>query len=180
MNLNFNPNGRFGAAFLVRVGQLETQLYDACLGEENDDNPTSSKGRDKSKQAVLASEGGDRGHLEEKEAVGGGEKLPDAEEEADMEEGRAGLYGMLLVLCSELHKNLRPRVYHGTDMDTLCEVRLFFCGNLGSSLHFCVFFSFYVMILDASTCVPLLFLFMSPERLATWCETWPPWFGRQI
>lgn len=28
--------GRFGAAFLVRVGQLETQLYDACLGPDED------------------------------------------------------------------------------------------------------------------------------------------------
>lgn len=29
---------RFGAAFLVRVGQLETQLYDACLGTAGDDD----------------------------------------------------------------------------------------------------------------------------------------------
>lgn len=27
---------RFGAAFLVRVGQLETQLYDACLGPDEE------------------------------------------------------------------------------------------------------------------------------------------------
>lgn len=27
---------RFGAAFLVRIGQLETQLFDACLGPEEE------------------------------------------------------------------------------------------------------------------------------------------------
>lgn len=54
-------------------------------------------------------------------------ELRRAEEEAEVEEGRAGLYGMLLQLCSELHKHLRPRVFHGTDMDTLCEVRYGTC-----------------------------------------------------
>lgn len=133
-NVNSSPNGRFGAAFLVRVGQLETQLYDSCLGdeEENDNNNTardttasSLKGGVPIKEAVRSSEGGegDRGEEKAEGGVGEEETVPDAEEEADMEEGRAGLYGMLLVLCSELHKNLRPRVYHGTDMDTLCEVR---------------------------------------------------------
>lgn len=53
-------------------------------------------------------------------------ELQRAEEEAEVEGGRAGLYGMLLQLCSELHKHLRPRVFHGTDMDTLCEVWLCF------------------------------------------------------
>lgn len=128
---------------MVRVGQLETQLYDACLGEENDDNnnpardstTSSSKGGVPSKEAVRSSDGGDGSHAE-KEAGGEEGMVPDAEEEADMEEGRAGLYGMLLVLCSELHKNLRPRVYHGTDMDTLCEVRLCSRDNPGSGHHF--------------------------------------------
>lgn len=47
------------------------------------------------------------------------------EEAAEVEEGRAALYGMLLQLCSELHKHLRPALYHGTDMDTLCEVHTY-------------------------------------------------------
>ena len=133
------PVGRFGAAFLVRVGQLETQLYDACLGDEdeNDNNTardttaSSSKGGVPIKEAVRRSEGGEGDRGEEKTGGEGGVEgaVPDVEEEADMEEGRAGLYGMLLVLCSELHKNLRPRVYHGTDMDTLCEVRWSFLEN---------------------------------------------------
>lgn len=61
-------------------------------------------------------------------------ELQRAEEEAEAEEGRAGLYGMLLQLCSELHKHLRPRVFHGTDMDTLCEVKQRFLCECGRAL----------------------------------------------
>lgn len=53
----------------------------------------------------------------------GDKELEQGEAGAEVGDGRAGLYAMLLQLCSELHKHLRPRVYHGTDMDTLCEVR---------------------------------------------------------
>ncbi|CBJ32946.1 conserved unknown protein [Ectocarpus siliculosus] len=141
---------RFGAAFLVRVGQLETQLYDACLGPEEEQEQaqnqqqretaaasSSSNGTDETKgsSSPRGEEGkGGRGNQQEEE--GGGEEEGQGEEEeakreldlqreeeaAEVEEGRAGLYGMLLQLCSELHKHLRPRVYHGTDMDTLCEL----------------------------------------------------------
>lgn len=106
---------RFGAAFLVRVGQLEAQLYDACLGDDESDTPDSS-GVSNSKEAEPGSE-----NMEETDLAG--------EREAEIEDGRAGLYGMLFQLCSELHKHLRPRVFHGTDMDTLCEVRESSCAR---------------------------------------------------
>lgn len=128
---------RFGAAFLVRVGQLETQLYDACLGSEEEQeqgqnqqqsNGTAEAKGSSSPRAEEEGKGG-RGNQQEGEEGQGEEEqakreldLQREEEAAEVEEGRAGLYGMLLQLCSELHKHLRPRVYHGTDMDTLCEV----------------------------------------------------------
>ncbi|CAN0034129.1 unnamed protein product, partial [Ectocarpus sp. 13 AM-2016] len=133
---------RFGAAFLVRVGQLETQLYDACLGPEEEQvqvqnqqqretAASSSNGTDEAKESSSPrgeEGGGGRGNQQEEEGQEEEEEakreldLQREEEAAEVEEGRAGLYGMLLQLCSELHKHLRPRVYHGTDMDTLCEL----------------------------------------------------------
>ncbi|CAN0335944.1 unnamed protein product, partial [Ectocarpus sp. 12 AP-2014] len=133
---------RFGAAFLVRVGQLETQLYDACLGpeeeqvqvqnqQERETAASSSNGADEAKGSSYPrgeEGGGGRGNQQEEEGQEEEEEakreldLQREEEAAEVEEGRAGLYGMLLQLCSELHKHLRPRVYHGTDMDTLCEL----------------------------------------------------------
>ncbi|CAN0364928.1 unnamed protein product, partial [Ectocarpus fasciculatus] len=142
---------RFGAAFLVRVGQLETQLYDACLGPEEEEEEqeqvqvqvqnqqqrepaSSSNGAEEVKgssspRGEAAGKGGRENQQEEDEGQGEEEEeakreldLQREEEAAEVEEGRAGLYGMLLQLCSELHKHLRPRVYHGTDMDTLCEL----------------------------------------------------------
>lgn len=79
------------------------------------------KGQEKKKQQHAPEEQGGKEKDEEDEAKE--LELQRAEEEAEVEEGRAGLYRMLLQLCSELHKHLRPRVFHGTDMDTLCEVR---------------------------------------------------------
>lgn len=141
---------RFGAAFLVRVGQLETQLHDACLGtnemQDEDALKKSLRGpnglsKERGNKAVngtavaAAAAAGTGGTGEDGAAAQGtkygvaakgngvsaeGEEGEGEDEEA--EAGRAGLYGMLLQLCSELHKHLRPKVYHGTDMDTLCEV----------------------------------------------------------
>lgn len=86
----------------MRVGQLETQLYDACMGfdhetSEADDTNDKTEPTGGAAEAQQDKEAGQRGENE-------------------------GLYSMMLQLCSELHKHLRPRVYHGTDMDTLCEV----------------------------------------------------------
>eukprot|EP00903_Cladosiphon_okamuranus_P006806 g6634.t1 len=124
---------RFGAAFLVRVGQLETQLYDACLGPDEEqaqdgaaaDKKAGLKGKEKAGDEDAGGEGTGQKKKEdgkEKDEEAKELELQRAEEEAEVEEGRAGLYGMLLQLCSELHKHLRPRVFHGTDMDTLCEL----------------------------------------------------------
>lgn len=107
---------------MVRVGQLETQLYDACLGTENASDPNGARGKE-------AAEGIGNGKEEGKGEGEDEKKRDEGEEDAEMEEGRAGLYGMLLQLCSELHKHLRPRVFHGTDMDTLCEVGAFVAAS---------------------------------------------------
>lgn len=74
---------RFGAAFLVRVGQLESQLYDACLGgEDSDESPGVGGSR-------IASNG-----VAEKEAVevvAGGEGEGEVETKAGEDEvGRCG------------------------------------------------------------------------------------------
>lgn len=86
------------------------------------DNETSSEGGEQKVDVAQEGSGVDNDDEERQEEL--------EEEEA----GRAGLYGMLLQLCSELHKHLRPKVFHGTDMDTLCEVPCFLlysCGTLG-------------------------------------------------
>ena len=59
---------RFGAAFLVRVGQLEAQLYDACLGNDEED-VQSSRRVAKVGDAVEGSGKGDHGQGQEEEKV---------------------------------------------------------------------------------------------------------------
>lgn len=56
---------RFGAAFLVRVGQLEAQLYEACLGDDEDDG-RSSRRVTKVEGAADGSGKGDHGQEEKK------------------------------------------------------------------------------------------------------------------
>lgn len=60
---------RFGAAFLVRVGQLETQLYDACLGPGEEqvqdaaaaDKQTSLNGKGRGKEKAGDEDAGGEG-----------------------------------------------------------------------------------------------------------------------
>ncbi|CAN0566079.1 unnamed protein product, partial [Ectocarpus sp. 12 AP-2014] len=87
---------RFGAAFLVRVGQLETQLYDACLGPEEEQvqvqnqqqretAASSSNGTDEAKgsSSPRGEEGrGGRGNQQEEE---GQEEEEEAKRELDLQ-----------------------------------------------------------------------------------------------
>lgn len=95
---------RFGAAFLVRVGQLETQLYDACLGaeEERDAAAATSGAIAKANKANADPDSGD-----DADARGGGSA---AKNGADKKEGTPAavvpcvppcvlLYGMYDMIC---------------------------------------------------------------------------------
>lgn len=67
MGMGMGTTSRFGAAFLVRVGQLETQLYDACLGPDEDqdaaenaaENEAKTKGEEEASDGVAGEEEGD-------------------------------------------------------------------------------------------------------------------------
>ncbi|CAM9632517.1 unnamed protein product [Phaeothamnion confervicola] len=104
---------RFGAAYLIRLGQLESRLYDSCMGA----GPRHGGGVDESKGSFA---GGDTASVAG--SIAAAEDDLGSVGASSYREDVAGLYDMLLALCEELYMHLRPRMLTGNDMNELCEV----------------------------------------------------------
>ncbi|KAG5181521.1 hypothetical protein JKP88DRAFT_263614 [Tribonema minus] len=85
---------RFSSVYLIRIGQLEVQLFDDCMSGSSGSSAQQGDG-------------------------GSGDSAPQRGDDGGENEG---LYNMLLALCDEMYRYLRPRMLHANDIDELCEI----------------------------------------------------------